>query len=448
MITTAVFLSILVLPGLQAEADSDKDARIERARTLFAMIQAEQYEAFLAECNDTVRRQLPEAKLKAAWTQTVAAFGKPTEEIDAAVQQVAGHTVVVLTHKTTTGAIEVRITLDDANRVSGLFFVPSSAVSDYEPPGYVNTNKFSEEEVSVSAGEFQLSGTLTLPKAQGLVAAAVLVHGSGPHDRDETVFANKPFKDLAWGLASQGVAVLRYEKRTKQYAESMDPLTLTIDEESTDDALAAIKVLIDHPRVDGGRVYLIGHSLGAAAAPYIAHKQPRLAGIIMLAAPARPLYELVPDQQEYLFNFDGRIGPAEQQQLKRVREKVKAIREGTFGPDDKMLGAPSRYWRDLDRLNAVEYCRELSCPVLIVQGGRDYQVTDREFELWTDALGKRANVTLERIADLDHLMRAGTGPSTPQQYRQAGHADQRLIDLIAGWIKTVANGAPDAGSRP
>src|SRR2546421_397489 len=78
-----------------------------------------------------------------------------------------------------------------------------------------------ETEVTVGKGEWVLPGTLPLPTGDGPFPAVVLVHGSGPHDRDETIGPSRPFRDLAGGLASQGIAVLRYEKRTKEHAAKL-----------------------------------------------------------------------------------------------------------------------------------------------------------------------------------------------------------------------------------
>ena len=111
------------------------------------------------------------------------------------------------------------------------------------PPPYAKAGAYREKDFTVGTGEWRLPGTLTLPVGVTKpLPALVLVHGSGPNDRDETILANKPFRDLAWGLASKGIAVLRYEKRTKEYATKLRAAgirDLTVKEETIDDALSA-----------------------------------------------------------------------------------------------------------------------------------------------------------------------------------------------------------------
>ncbi|MBR3018011.1 MAG: alpha/beta fold hydrolase [Clostridia bacterium] len=160
-------------------------------------------------------------------------------------------------------------------------------------------------EESVQVGDPALAGLLTLPaEAENPLPAVVLVHGSGPNDRDETVGQTKPFRDLAYGLAGQGIAVLRYDKRTYAYGASYtqeDLQTFTVREETIDDAVAAAELLRSDPRVDPERIYLIGHSMGAMLAPRIAQENPGLfAGIILLSGTPKTLADIVLSQNQAL----------------------------------------------------------------------------------------------------------------------------------------------------
>ncbi|MBU4535817.1 MAG: alpha/beta fold hydrolase [Euryarchaeota archaeon] len=166
--------------------------------------------------------------------------------------------------------IEVKIVFKKEGKISGLNFIPTT--TEYHAPDYVESSAFREVEVTVGEGKWALPGTLSMPAGPGPFPGVVLVHGSGPNDQDETIGPNKIFKDLAWGLASHGIAVLRYHKRTFQHAKeftAQEVEDMTVKEEVIDDALAAIHLLRHTEKIDPRRVFVSGHSLGATLAPRI-----------------------------------------------------------------------------------------------------------------------------------------------------------------------------------
>jgi dipeptidyl aminopeptidase/acylaminoacyl peptidase len=246
----------------------------------------------------------------------------------------------------------------------------------------------------------------------------VLVHGSGPNDRDETLGPNKPFRDLAWGLADRGIAVLRYEKRTRQYAGKMaGNRNLTVREETTEDAILAAALLRSHGRIDPKRIFVLGHSLGGTLAPRIAAEDRSLAGLIILAGATRPFVDVAREQLAYLAS----------------------LAPGTIDPDEGLTrlrrSAPEAYWRDLDAYRPAQTAAALTIPMLILQGERDYQVTLADLKGWRDALGGRANVMIKSYPTLNHLFLPGEGKSTPPEYERAGHIPEFVLDEIADWIK-------------
>jgi dienelactone hydrolase len=278
---------------------------------------------------------------------------------------------------------------------------------------------------------------LTIPVGAGPFPAVVLVHGSGPNDRDETIGANKPFKDLAWGLASRGVAVLRYEKRTKQYGAKMVSIPkLTAKEELIDDALAAVELLRKTEGIDAKRIFVLGHSLGGMFVPRIGRLDPNIAGLIALAGTTRPLEDVIPEQLAYLFSLDGTVSPEEQKQIDEAKEQAAKVK--TLKPEDAgstAFGVPASYWLDLRGYDPAESAKALQQPLLILQGERDYQVTMEDFKRWNAAVAGKKNVTLKSYPGLNHLFIAGTKPSTPLEYDQPAHVDEHVIDDIASWIK-------------
>jgi hypothetical protein len=264
--------------------------------------------------------------------------------------------------------------------------------------------------------------------------ALVLVHGSGPHDQDETVGGNKPFRDLAWGLASRGIAVLRYEKRTKKYPQARPAADWTLEDEVIDDAVAAAELLRQHQDIDPQRVYVLGHSLGGTLAPYIARRDGKLAGIVVMAGSARSILDLLEEQTEYLSKLNGEPSEKDRQDLDKLKQQLAAIRAGkTQEVTEPILGVPAAYWERLHKLDPTATAVTLQIPILILQGGRDYQVTTKDFALWQERLGSHKNVTCKLFDDLNHLFIAGQGFSKPAEYQQAGHVDAKVIEAIVRW---------------
>lgn len=417
-------------------ASADDSAAVAQARAYFVQLRAGEYAACVEAADDAMRAALPADKLAAVWRQITAAYGPYVAEQGAQSSRADALAIVDLACRFERGNLRVRITLNADMKVAGLFFTPLAADVPYRAPDYVNTQGFREAPVTVDAGGWPLAGTLSCPHGDGPFPAVVLVHGSGPHDQDESIQQTKPFRDLAWGLASRGIAVLRYEKRTHKYGDRMKPAEITVAAEVIDDALAAARLLRNQPGIATNGVFVLGHSLGATAAPSIGAQDPRIAGLIMIAPAARPIHALIEDQLTYIANLDGQISPEEKEQIDTARQAGDKLRAGDVQPQDTLLGAPVAYWRNLDALAPLQTAKTYPRPMLLIFGGRDYQVTAIESDLWKSALADHGHARLQVFPELDHLMHAGTGPSRPEDYSTPGYVDAQVIAVIADWVKT------------
>jgi alpha-beta hydrolase superfamily lysophospholipase len=316
------------------------------------------------------------------------------------------------------GEAVFRISLRDGALV-GFFVAPP--VPAWRAPPYVDAARFVEEPAFVG----DLPSVLTRPNGVRRPPVCLFVHGSGPCDRDETIGPNKPFRDLAQGLATRGVASLRYDKRSFAFpAEWSAVAAPTVKDEALDDVAAALELLAG--RDDFGPILVVGHSLGAVLAPRILAQSSRAAAAVMIAAPARPLVEVALSQIEYLDRLQpsGRLDA-----MRAAAARARAARPGEEG--EPFLGAPLSYWADLNLYDPVATAQRIEAPLLILHGGRDYQVIDADFEIWQARLGGRPSVGLRRFADLNHLMMTGRGPSQPAEYREAGHVDADVVAAIA-----------------
>ncbi len=300
---------------------------------------------------------------------------------------------------------------------------------------YVDASKFKEFPLAVEG----LPGILTLPlEAQPAnpVPVVILVHGSGPNDMNETIAANRPFMDIAQGLGSQGIAVLRYTKRTHYDPRFGMNKALTVQEEAVNDALAALRDVRGVPGLDQTRTFVLGHSLGAWLAPEIARQDGQLAGIVMLGAPTRLGPQSVVEQLDYLTkNSPDMADPAKQQAVAAMRAEMEKLIAGQGNPDTPYMGAYMAYWNDMAQRDMVAVAKDLQIPMFLAFGERDYQVVPSNADGWRAALDGRKDARVKTYPALNHLMIAGSGTPLPAEYAIPGYVSPDVIGDVANFIK-------------
>jgi dienelactone hydrolase len=336
------------------------------------------------------------------------------------------------------GTVNVQLTMDAAGKVAGLYLRPPEQPLPpvWKHASYSKADSFKERQVTVGSGDWQLGGTLTVPVGKGPFPGVVLVPGPGPNDRDESIFANRIFADIAEGLASRGIVVLRYDKRTKIYGPQMSTLAFTLKEELIEDADKAIALLRTQPEVDPKQIYALGHSLGGYALPRIAKLDGKLAGVIELAGNARRIEDISIAQTETMLAAKGGATPEEQKRLDMMKGEAAMVKSLAADKPhrDVLLGLPAEYFLDLKGYDAPAEAKRLGLPMLFLQGDRDFQVTMVDFGLWKSGMAGASKVTFHDYATLNHLFISGDGPSTPAEYRKPGNVAPAVIDDISGWI--------------
>jgi uncharacterized protein len=437
---TAAFVAPLGA-GAQAAPSSLTASQVEaRARLVIQDMASGKFAAVESQYDARMAAALPAGKLGDGWAQLAPQFGAFQSVQSATASKAQAFDVVKMALQFQQGMLDATVAFDADGKIAGIGLRPHQDEAQWVPPVYAKQSSFTETPLTLDDQGFELPGTLTLPNGPGPFPAIVLVQGSGPHDQDETIGPNKPFKDLAWGLASSGIAVYRYAKRTEKYGgkSAADPKLLTVNDEVINDARAAVALVAKQPGINPEQVYLLGHSLGAYLAPRIATGDAIIAGIVIMGGNTKPLERVVIEQLHYLANAGGAAATQGDQQIEATEQAADQIESKELKPDDTVmfLGATTygAYWLDLRSYNPVKAAEKLKIPILILQGGRDYQVTTGNYEDWQAALGRRANVTLKFYPDANHLFINGSGPSTPKEYETQGHVDHAVIDSIATWL--------------
>jgi len=303
--------------------------------------------------------------------------------------------------------------------------------------GSAGATEFTERELKLGYGKWAVPATLTLPTVHSPVPAVVLVHGSGPGLRDLPVGGSTIFRDLAHGLARQGVAVIRYDKRTTAHTEAFDQLKrrATVDEEFVADATSATAYLMSIPQVDAGRVYVVGHSQGAALAPRIANNV-TARGVVMIAGSMRTPGDIILQQARLALERAGSDAKARKEAEEVIAAALK-IQSGLEPPHTVLQGAPAWYWRSVSQARPIEQIESLTQRagrVLIVHGGRDSLVTQDDLAAWRAALPASAQVAYLVFPTLNHLMQAGEGLMTPAEYACSRPVDAELLADLARWL--------------
>jgi uncharacterized protein len=382
---------------------------------------------------------LPPDKLSQIWQGLVTQAGAFRQFVGARIEASDSADVVFVTCEFEKLKLDARIPVNKEGLVSGLNF---GVHSDYTPPAYVKSSSFHEKDVIVGQGEWSLHGTLTIPNGTGPFPALILVHGSGPSDRDEALGPNKPFRDIAWGVASRGVAVLRYNKRSYEHPMSAKVANLTLNEEARDDAVSAAALLRGLPEINPQKIFVLGHSIGAVVAPRIGKADPAIAGLILEGGVARPYLDLLLTQIAHNQTADGSANAAAEKQIEELKQQIARANDPDLKPGDAAsglpFGAPASYWLDVRGYRPVQLASQLQVPMLILQGERDYQATMEDFALWKQALSDRKNVEFEVYPKLNHFFIEGEGVSSDAEYLKPGHVSAAVVEDIARWIARQA----------
>ncbi len=410
------------------------------ARSVFRLLQSGDYEAVYALFDASMQAAMPVRDFHAILPFLEDDFGEPVRFGIETESFEAGFRLTVLPVYYRDNVVIFQVNWKD-NQIAGMFqgTIPTEKASSGEIPEGVR-------EDGLCLGNPPSFGLLTLPEnASGPLPAVVLLHGSGPADMDEAVGNTKMFRDLALGFAQNGIATLRFYKRTYIYASEYSPENLrlfTVREESINDAVAASQILRADPRIDPNGIYLVGHSMGAMIAPRIAQEYPGLFdGIILLSGTPKTLGDIVLSQNQAVVDalpaLKKAIGTIQMQGLRKEWADLLNSTEEE-AKNKNVFGQPAYYFWEMARYDAGEILENLDIPVLIINGGRDFQVVDADgIEAW-NALNLPDSVQVIYHPELNHLLMAPDAPEeargTTAEYDTPCHVSPDVIEEMARFM--------------
>lgn len=396
-----------------------QQTNLQRAATILQWMKDTQCDSIYACFDAKMQQAISSSQLKDMWTQVEQQLGPLEKEKEWKQDAIDGTVVYYTDLKFQRAPLRLLVTFNADNKVSGLRLL---SVPPEEKPlvAPFDSVHLEESPIEVVSGKYKLPGTLTRPKGKTHLPIIILVHGSGPQDRDGSIGPNKIYRDIAWGLAAKGIAVLRYDKRTYVYGKSSVPegKEITPDEEVVEDAVSACQLAASLPFIDKRKVFIAGHSLGGLLAPLIATRCPSVTGLILLAAPSRPQDDILKEQIRYLGSLNGNT---DEKLLAQQYQQIKAA-------------APQIYWDYLDKYAPVMTACSLSVPMLFLQGERDYQVTMQDFAMWKLGMFGKTNATFQSYPTLNHCFMQGTGKSMPMEYNHPARVYGKVMEDIAKWV--------------
>lgn len=308
-----------------------------------------------------------------------------------------------------------------------------------------------EEKIIVGEGTpYPLNGCLMLPEnTENPVPAVVFVHGSGSSNMDEKVGKLTPFRDLAYGLAAHGIASVRYDKRTFAHAFKLlrdKSLTVTVKEETIEDAILAAELLRKDPRIDPHKVFLIGHSMGGMLAPRIDAEGGNFRGLILLAGTPRRLEEVLVEQNnEALAGMKGLLRRLVEKQIGKLNHSFDGLYEMSDeeAKAKKMGGGVTLYYfKEMGEPTVESYLKSTEKPILVMQGERDFQVkADTDFRMYKEILADHPDATFILYENLNHAFVPsvyGSLLKAKQEYAKEQHIGENVISDIARWIWRVS----------
>jgi len=436
-----IMLIILMMSVGCASQSTEQTNEKEALEIIDLLVEGDYQNVYSDYFSKDLKKSFPVTNLIQEWEKYIESNGKYLETNIINMSQKGQDYVVVESEVLYTKiSMHVRMTFNKENYLVGLHISAGDKVEKIDP------DILEEEELIIGEGtSYELGGTLTLPKQiQGKLPAVVLVHGSGPSDRDEAVFAYKPFRDIAWRLAEKGIAVLRYDKRTFTYANEMSSEEIkrfTVYEETVEDAILAGQFLNADDRIDNENIYVIGHSLGGMLAPRIVVEGDIFAGFVSLAGSPRSLWEIIYDQNLAVLQdiTDKKERQRQKQLMDDQLEKAKKMEEMSSEEalTETVFGLPAHYLKEMDQFDAGKIAYDIDLPILMLQGEDDFQVDlEKDFNHWHDLLGDKENATFISYPGLNHFFinYEGIGKGTIVEYDVPGTVDVDMMDDLAEWI--------------
>lgn len=383
-----LIFGLLLLPS-SVFSQSSFDARFKAKEVVYLMRNGK-YETMMLRMDTDMKRMMDEDKLMGMWDMLEMGYGKVVSVAEPELSYKGKLAVTVTVISFEKKKIGIKVIFNQKGEIAGFFLV--SPTPQYTQPDYVNPASFYEYRKTLSDPKYPVNGLLTLPKRKlSGMPAVIILGGPGKADKDFTTGPNKPYKDIAWGLAENDVVVFRYDKRSAAYeGNALVQNNTSLKETYLNDLLKALALVRKMEEVDTNRIFILAHGESAYLLPYIANQLSHVAGYIALEAPF-----------------------------------------------EKPLNSSNPLLLELQKQAPEENLNNLrSKKVLFVQGAKDIQTPPNQLALWKQAGEKEAAYDWSYVLypATNYLLMEINGAPAVGDYEKAGNVAPEIIVRLASFI--------------
>lgn len=413
------------------------------AREMIQALVENEYQRVHATFDQTLKNRLPLSKLEKGWKQLLQRVGHFQKISNVETHKKSNLLHVSLYTEFLNNSVRIEVIFNEKRNVHGLFLYPDQNQKNKKIASYVDHDKFREYQPEIGHKKWKLPATISIPNREKPRPGIILVHGAGIHDRNERIGHALPFEDIAWGLASRGFAVLRYDKRSFVYTDKLlhQTSSFTPEETTITDARKAVDVLTQYRAVNSNQIYLLGHGIGGTLLARIARDIPEIQGLIFLGAPSKSLPEIILHQYQQTFSGDGKLTKQEQQMMTSLKEKTDLVKNDKLTPDTPKqnlpFGLPASWWLYLQNYRPIQETKQLSKAMFFLQGARDQQIDEQHFSRWKNTFSRRTNVRFKKYPSLNHLF------INQSSSDQKHHVSRQVILDLVDWINSTAKNQSD-----
>jgi uncharacterized protein len=428
-----LLISLLFFNALQAQQEFRFSPK-EKSKEAIYLFRNGKFEALYNKLSPEMKRYLDVEKLQGFWDGLEMRNGSVKEVEEATLTYKDSFAIVLTPIHFEKRKLGIKLVYNQDAEIAGLYIDAPSP--QYRPAAYVDASRFYEYKKVLPDPKFPADAVLSIPAKGNNFPLVIIVGGSGTTDKDLTMGPNRIYKDLAWGLSNQGVAVLRYDKRTLTHGAAMAAQKeIGVKEEYLDDLQLALKLAKSQEGIDTSKIFVLGHSEGGYLIPYFEKNLKGIAGYISLAGSYSNMADLICVQLKYL---QAHTTKNEAGLYVDVIKKAEFARDHLKenSPKDSMpLGLSPKYLCQLNEISPAKLISYISNkPLLFLQGGRDYQVPPSELEKWKAALSQNRKAEFIVFPSLNHLALSGEGESLPAEYQSPGNVPEEVIDRILRFV--------------